>query len=167
MKLLPSQILSEKFEYRSDLSVNDFGFVLQWLFMEDIRYKGVNLKGTFVLQNTFEITPKHQPIHIRNFEREVSYVKGSFRSDYGNGTIVSFSVRPNSIFMIFFLVCIFIGSVSTILVIKNGFSRESIPFLLFFLLIFPLAICLFAKSAKKAIKNEFISVLNLKEMANW
>jgi hypothetical protein len=167
MKILPTPLLTEKFEYYSDLSFNEFGFSLQKLFAEEIEYKGVNLKGTFVLQNTFAIVPKRQNVNIRNFEREISYLKGSFKSDYMNRTSVSFTVRPNSIYLIFFIALLVMGSGMLIGTINNDEHTEVYAFMFFFLLVFPAVTCVFARSVKKTIKNEFITAFNLKEKEKW
>jgi hypothetical protein len=102
MHLLPKQIRKEEYHYYSDKSVEDLKTDIQQLFKEMEGWSSsANLTGEFVSEYEFVMTPKWQ-LATRAFERETPYLDGQiFRNDL-DITQVAFTVRPNSIFVIFF-----------------------------------------------------------------
>lgn len=167
MRLLPKQIWKEEFQYYSYKSVDDLKFEIQQLFDQSEGCDpSVNLTGKFISEYEFKMTPKWQFAIIQSFEREISFLKGRIFNDELRRTQVTFTVRPNSIFLIFFLLFPAIG----VFALRSGDIEGDIDKIRFigfiFIFIVPALMLLFGHLAKQGIKNRFIATFNLKPLSN-
>lgn len=163
MELLPKQLRKEEFEYYSDKSVKAFRIEMEQLFEKTYGLNfSINLVGEFVSEDEFKITPKWQFIIIRHFERDAAYLNGKIISQGKNSTLVKFSVRPNSIFVIFFFVFPVI-SVALLISYFNGDSGKTdmLVVIAVFGIVTPLVSMLIARSVKNGIKQTFVTTFNL------
>lgn len=123
-------------------------------------HKKINLTGKFISDNEFELTPRWQAINIRSYERELSFLKGKIYVDELNQTKVDFSVRPNSIFVIFF----FIFPIVAIFIYFSNTNEDYLLPVLIFGIIVPL-ICLgIGQISRNIIRDRFIETFNLKKI---
>ena len=165
MRFLPKQIWKEEFNYYSDKSVNGLKTDIQQLFDETEGWNfSVNLVGEFTSEFEFTMTPKWQFIFIKNFERQISYLKGHIFSDEFKRTQVTFTVRPNSIFLIFFFICPMFGISALTTDNINGDDEVRIVGLILTTAA-PALMLLFGHFAKKGIKNRFVRTFDLKPIS--
>lgn len=163
MRLLPKQIWKEEFNYFSDKSVDGLKTDIQQLFDKTKGWNfSVNLTGEFTSELEFKMTPKWQFAIIKNFEREVSYLKGQIFADEFKRTRVTFTVRPNSILLIFFILFPVFGIIALTTDNITGDINEARIVGLVFTLIAPALMLLFGHFAKQGIKNRFIKTFDLK-----
>ena len=163
VRLLPKQILTEEFCYYSDKSIDELKTDIQNLFDKTKGWNfSVNLTGKFISEFEFKMTPKWQLITISNFERDISYLNGQLFSDKLKRTRVVFTVRPNSIFLIFFLIFPIIGTYIFINENTNGDNIDIKIAGLVFTLIVPAITLIIAHFAKQGIKNRFVETFDLK-----
>jgi hypothetical protein len=162
-KLLPKKIWKEEFQYYSEKSIEELKNQIQELFsVSQDKIGGVNLTGAFTSEFEFEMTPIWQLIRIRNFERSESYLKGRIFSDELNRTCVTFTVRPNSIFLMFtFLFPLFGLAVLTSDNVKSDKNDLKIVGFVFTLLV-PAIMLVSAHLANRRIKKTFVETFNLK-----
>lgn len=163
MRLLPKQICIEEFNYFSEKSVDGLKTDIQQLLDKTKGWNfSVNLTGEFTSEFKFKMRPKWQFVIIKSFEREVSYLNGYIFIDELKRTRVTFTVRPNSIFLIFFflfpVVGIFVLTTDNI----QGDIDESRIVGLVLTLVVPALMLLFGHFAKQGIKNRFIKTFDLK-----
>lgn len=118
----------------------------------------VNLAGEFTSANEFTLTPKWQLAVIRNYERDLTYLKGKIYVDELHRTRVDFTVRPNSIFLIFMILFPFIGS---IMLLATSKISNAPPIGIFYAFIVPVVLISLGFFAKRAIKNRFIEAFKL------
>jgi hypothetical protein len=163
VKFLPKQIWKEEFNYYSDKSVDGLKTDIQQLFDKTKGWNfSVNLTGEFTSEFEFKMTPKWQFAIIKNFEREVSYLNGQIHSDELKRTLVTFTVRPNSILLIFFFLFPMFGIfVLTTDNIKGDIEDARIGGLVFTFVV-PALMLVFGHFAKQGIKNRFIQTFDLK-----
>lgn len=163
MRLLPKQIWKEEFQYYSDKSVDGLKSEIQQLF-DNTRglNSSVNLTGEFTSDFEFKMKPKWQFVVIKNFEREVSYLNGQIFSDEFKRTRVTFTVRPNSILLIFFFVFPLFGILALTTNNIKGNTPEFLIVGLAFAFVVPALMLVFGHFAKQGIKNRFIKTFNLK-----
>ena len=103
---------------------------------------------------------------IQSFEREISFLKGRIFNDELRRTRVTFTVRPNSIFLIFFLLFPAIGVFALTSDDIEG-DIDKIRFIGFiFIFVVPALMLLFGHLAKQGIKNRFIATFKLKPLSN-
>jgi hypothetical protein len=163
VKLLPKYIWKEEFQYYSDKSVDGLRAEIQRLFDKTKGWDfSINLTGEFTSDYEFTITPKWQFAIIRNYERQVSYLFGRIFSDEFKRTQVNFTVRPNSIVLIFFFLFPLFGIVALTSDNIKGDANEVMIVGLVFTFVVPATMMLFGYLAKKAIKNRFIKTFDLK-----
>jgi len=163
VRLLPKQIWKEEFNYYSDKSVEGLKKDIKQLFEgKKLKNYSVNLTGEFTSEFEFKMTPKWQLVNIKNFERELSYLNGNIFADEFKRTRVIFTVRPNSIFMIFFFGFPFFGLIGLTDGNLNSEFDETRIIGLVFTFAVPTLMLLFGHLAKQGIKNNFINALNLK-----
>jgi hypothetical protein len=163
VKILPKQIWKEEFDYVSDKSVDSLKSDIQQLFDQTKGWNfPVNLTGEFISDNEFKMTPKWQLVVIRNFEREISYLNGKIFQDEFKRTRVIFTVRPNSIFPIFFFLFPLFGLFA---LTNNNAGQQRSRILVvgvIFTFVVPIVMLVFGYFAKKGIKDRFITTFNLK-----
>jgi hypothetical protein len=155
------KIWKEEFNYYSDKSVDGLRMDIRKVLDESWDFS-VNLTGKFASEYEFEMTPKFQLAIIKNFERDVSYLKGQIFGDLSKGTRVTFSVRPNSIFLIFSILFPLIGIFVLTVDTMDGSQDKSRSTALFFTFGVPVFMLLYGYFAKQAIKNRFIRTFDLK-----
>lgn len=162
MKLIPKHIWKEEFQYYSDNTVDGLKSDIQQLFDKTNGLNfSVNLTGEFISDYEFSMTPKWQLAIIRNIEKSLSFLNGKIFSDEMNRTRVTFTVRPNSIFLILFFALPIIGFFE---IISNNLYRDAYYESIFgvtFILVIPTLMLLFGYLAKQGIKNRFIETFNL------
>ncbi|MEJ7677778.1 MAG: hypothetical protein WKG06_07910 [Segetibacter sp.] len=159
MKILLKYIWREVFDYYANRSVDDLRLEIQQLFNRQGANFSINLTGKFISEYEFEMTPKWQFIMIRNYENEIAYLKGRIFQDKEQKTRATFTVRPNSIFLIFFFIFPIIG----ILVLsKSGQNYKDTLAAYLFIIAVPLIVLAFGYFAKQGIKNRFIATFNLR-----
>lgn len=124
--------------------------------------KMINLIGEFTSDFEFRMKPKWQSVVIQNFEREVSYLNGQIFSDEFKRTRVTFTVRPNSILLIFFFVFPLFGILALTTNNIKGNTPEFLIVGLAFTFVVPALMLVFGHFAKQGIKNRFIKTFNLK-----
>jgi hypothetical protein len=163
MQLLPKQLRKEEFEYYSEQSVEELREHIRYVLSEPptLDYS-VNLVGKFISENQFKMTPKWQFIPIRNYERDEAYLDGRMIPQDKNRTQVKFSIRPNTVFVILFFVFPF----GSLMFLSTYFldTTNNIGFLggvFAFAVVVPGINLLLAGSAKKRIKENFISTFHL------
>lgn len=162
MQLLPKQIWKEEFTYYSDKPVDVLKADIQQLFDKSRGWDfSVNLTGEFTSEFEFKMTPKWQLAIIKNFEREVSYLNGQLFADELKRTRVTFTVRPNSVFLIFFFLFPILGIFSLTTVTTGGLDESGIVGLIFTFAV-PAVMLLFGHFAKQGIKNRFVKTFDLK-----
>ena len=163
MKFLPKQILEEEFQYYSDKSVEGLKTEIQQLFDKTKGWNfSVNLTGEFTSEYEFKMTPKWQFAVIKNFERQVAYLNGKILVDESKRTRVNFSVRPNSILLIFFFLFPMFGIyILTTDKIEGDIVEARIAGLVFTFLV-PALMLVFGHFAKQGIKNRFIKTFELR-----
>jgi len=163
VRILPKQIWKEEFNYYSDKSVDGLKGEIQQLFDKTNGWNfSVNLTGKFISENEFKMTPKWQFAVIKSFERKVSYLNGHIYSDELNRTRVTFTVRPNSILLIFFfLFPLFEIFALTTDNIKGDVNETRILGAIFTFVV-PALMLLFGHLAKQGIKNRFIKTFDLR-----
>jgi hypothetical protein len=165
VRLLPKQIWKEKYNYQSNKSVVELKSDIQQLFEKSKGWDfSVNLTGEFTSDFKFKMTPKWQFAYIKNFEREISYLNGELRQDEFNKTRVTFTVRPNSIFLIFFIAFPLIGLLALTSNVTNEQKNDTLVVGLVFIIIVPLLNLLMGHYAKKSIKDRFVKTFKLKEV---
>lgn len=158
MKLL-KPLFPEKFDYYSEKPANRLKADIQKLFSKTkAEYSGVNLKGKFTSEFEFTMTPKLQFITIKFFEKELSFLEGEIYSDEFKRTRVTFWVRANSIFFIFFFIFLIVG----ITILNNTSNDDGIRLGLFLTFVIPLLKLFVAHIAKQLIKDRFINTFDLK-----
>ena len=163
MRLLPKQIWKEEFYYYSDKSVDGLKSEIQQLFAKTKGWNfSVNLKGEFISDYEFKMTPKWQFAVIKSFEREVSYLNGQIFSDELNRTRVTFTVRPNSILLIFFFAFPLFGIFALTTNNIKGDVNEARIVGAIFTFVVPTLMLLFGHLAKQGIKNRFIKTFDLR-----
>ena len=119
------------------------------------------LTGEFTSDYEFKMTPKWQWVTIRSFEREISYLSGQIFSDQFKRTRVTFTVRPNSIVLIFFFIFPIFGIFAvTTGNINSDIGEAGIVGLVFTFLV-PALMLLFGHFAKQGIKKCFIKTIEL------
>jgi hypothetical protein len=163
MKLIPKHIWKEEFHYYSDNTVDGLKSEIQQLFdkTKGLNFS-VNLTGEFTFDNEFKMTPKWQLVYIRNFEKDLSYLNGKIFSDEMNRTRVTFTVRPNSVFLIMFFAFLLFGLFE---LISNNLFKDvyyASIFGVIFILVIPTLMLLFGHLAKQGIKNRFIETFDLR-----
>lgn len=165
MRILPKQLRKEEYHYYSDQSVEELRSEIQQLFDKTKQSNSyVNLTGVFVSEYEFQMVPKRQPVTIKNFERDMSYLNGQIFIDALKRTQITFSVRPNSIFAIFFFVFMVVGILAlTLNNIKGEISEVKILGFVFTFLV-PVMMLLFGYFTKKAIKSAFVKAFDLKSL---
>ncbi len=99
---------------------------------------------------------------IKNFEREISYLNGQIFPDEFQRTRVTFTVRPNSILLIFFFLFPTIGIFALTTENINGDKNEVRIVGFVFTIVVPLLMLLVGHFAKQGIKNRFIKTFDLK-----
>ncbi|PAC26502.1 hypothetical protein BWI92_25650 [Flectobacillus sp. BAB-3569] len=162
MRLLPKQIWKEEFQYYSDKSVDGLKSEIQQLFDKTNGWNfSVNLTGEFISEYEFKMTPKWQFAVIKSFEREVSYLNGQIFSDEFKRTRVTFTVRPNSILLIFFFVFPLFGIFALTTDNINGDINETRIVGAVFTFAVPALMLLFGHFAKQGIKNRFVKTFDL------
>jgi hypothetical protein len=163
MNLLPAPLRKEYFQYYSPKPIDKLKEDIQGVLDSAKAWNAsVNLQGSFTGRYEFSLTPKFQMMHIRNFERKVAYIHGKLRPDDTNSTIVDFSVRPNSIFTIFFVVFPCIGILGFI---KNIGPEDTTDLLILcglLMFVFPLFFVGMSYVAKQDVKNRFVDTFRLK-----
>lgn len=122
----------------------------------------VNLTGEFVSDYEFKMTPKWQFAVIRSFEREVSYLNGQIFPDELKRTRVTFTVRPNSILLIFFFLFPVFGLFALTTNNLKGEIDEARIIGLVFTLGVPALMLLFGHFAKQELKNRFVKTFDLR-----
>lgn len=163
MRLLPKQIWKEEFEYYSNKSVDGLKSEIQQLFDKTKGWNfSVNLTGEFISEYEFKMTPKWQFAVIKSLEREVSYLNGQIFSDELKRTRVTFTVRPNSILLIFFFVFPLLGIFALTTDNINGDINEARIVGAVFTLVVPSLMTLFGHFAKQGIKNRFVETFDLR-----
>lgn len=166
MNLLPKLLWKEEYNYYSDRSVNELRNDIQLLFNEtDSQAASVNLTGEFISDTEFRMTPKRQFLVIRNYEHETSYLDGQILLNELDKTQVTFTVRPNSIFAIFFFLFPVLGLLSLLFVNKGQPDRQSQFISLVFIVIAPVMMLGQSYYFKQSIRNRFIKKFNLKPIA--
>ena len=101
----------ETFNYYVNLPKQTFIDKLDELFLKKKGYfKKQNLVGKFIdYPDTFIITPKWWFVYIRNFERDPAILKGVATKISDTETKIEIAVRPNSVFLILFVVFLLAG----------------------------------------------------------
>ena len=120
-----------------------------------------NITGRFKDENTFSITHKWSFAIIRWIESDPAYLKGSLKQE-GSSTIIETTVRPNSLFVIFFylMIIFLLLSISGV----NIFNVQSdIPFILIFPL-FSIILFFLIKIYTTGLRKRFERLLNLAPM---
>jgi hypothetical protein len=163
VRLIPKQIWKEEFDYYSEKSVEGLKADIQQLLEKTKGWNfSVNLTGEFTSEFEFQMTPKWQLVVIMGFERKISYLKGHIFLDEFKRTRVTFTVRPNSIFLIFFFLFPMFG----IIALATAANKDAIDEarILGFILTFvaPALIVAFGHFAKQGIKTRFIETFDLK-----
>lgn len=162
MRLLPKQLWKEEFRYYSEKSVDGLKSDIQHLFEKSKDWNfSINLTGEFITEYEFKMTPNWQFVDIQNFERKVSYLKGQLFQDELKRTCVTFTVRPNSIFLIFFFLFPVFGILALTNINTNGDTYNIIAGLVFTLGL-PVLMLIVGHYTKQALKNRFIKTFNLK-----
>ncbi len=163
MRLLSKYIWKEELNYFSEKSVENFKKDIQQLFdNKKGRFSSVNLTGEFISEFEFKMTPKWQLVNIKNFETEISYLKGKIFSDENKKTTITFTVRPNSIFLIFFFLFPILGFLALTTRNLSGDINETRITGLLLTFAAPAIMLLFGHFAKQGIKERFIKTFNLK-----
>lgn len=163
MKFLPKQIWKEEFNYYSEKSVDGLKTDIQQLFDKTKGWNfSVNLTGEFTSEFEFKMTPKWQFAIIKSFERKVSYLNGQIHSDELKRTLVTFTVRPNSILLIFFFLFPMFGIFALTTDNIKGDIQDARIVGLIFTFVIPALMLVFGHLAKQGIKNRFIKIFNLK-----
>jgi len=165
VRLLPRQISKETFDYISDKTVDSLKADIQRLFDKTSGWDfSINLTGEFTSDNKFKMIPKWQLTYIRGAESKIAYLDGQIFQDEHKRTRVKFTVRPNSIYAIFFFAFPLFG----VLVLTgdniNGVKERSTLIIggLFLILVVPTIMVIFGHFAKKGIKERFIKIFNLR-----
>jgi len=122
----------------------------------------VNLTGEFVNTTKFEITAKWQLAQIKSFERMEAIIEGEVSQDELLRTQVIFTVKPNSIFAIFFLIFPAMFLLPILTSDKQRDLMELLPPMAISLLIVPSILLALAYFSKSALKNRFVRVFELK-----
>ena len=149
--------------YYSDKSVDELQADIQLLFNGEWGFF-VNLDGEFTSEHEFKMSPLVQAMPIRWLETQQSFLYGSIQQNEAKRTVVTFSVRANSIFTVFFFLFPLIGLAtwnkdSTISADK--INEVALTFI-FFVPSLMMAISYFLK---RAIKNRFINTFDLKPIS--
>jgi hypothetical protein len=165
MSILPKQIWEEEFTYYSDKSIDEFRMDIQQLLHKSKEWDfSINLTGAFISEFEFEMTPKWQSSFIKNYERSISYLKGQIHTDAFKRTLVTFTVRPNYIVLIFsFLSAMFGIFALSPDNIKGDVENARIAQLVFIFVI-PVLTLAFGYFVKQEIKNTFVKTFNLKSI---
>jgi hypothetical protein len=83
---------------------------LRYLFeQENGLFQAPDLCGHFAGEESFYITPKWSFMSIRNFENDPAMLKGVVSEIGLKRSRIEIVVRPNSIFLIFFIILLFFG----------------------------------------------------------
>lgn len=163
MRILPKQIWKEEFNYYSDKSVDELKADIQQLLNKTRGWDfSVNLVGEFTSEFEFEMTPKWQFVMISNYERNVSYLNGQIYSDELKRTRVTFSVRPNSISLIFSFLFPIFGILFLTTINTRSDIEKNIIISLVFIFVVPAFMLSFGYFAKQQIKNRFVKTFSLK-----
>lgn len=162
MQLFPKQLLTEEFTYYSDKPVDDLRLDMQQVFEKTKGFNFfVNLAGEFTSSYAFEVKPKYQFGSIKGFKGDAAYLVGKINQVDNNNVQVDVLVKPNSMFVIGFFVCLVWGLFRLLFV--HGQSTQDIIIDLVFVFVAPVVIVVVAHFAKAGIKNRFVKVFILKE----
>ena len=148
--------------YYSDKPLESLRFDMEQLFENSKRIRvPVNLTGQFTAQYDFLITPKYQFVTIQNFEQEMSFIRGHISMNKSNKSEISFTVRPNSIFVILFFIFPVFGIIAFMSnMYKSKLANSEIVGFIFTIGV-PLLMLIFGHFAKRQIRTAFIKALDL------
>lgn len=164
MRLLPKPISKEDFDYVSDKSVDSLKSDIQQLFDKSKGWNfSINLTGEFTSDSEFKMTPKWQFVHIRGGDSSEAYLNGRIFEDEYRRTRVKFTVRPNSIYPLFFFIFPLFGLLAlTSDDTRNKDVADIVGLILMVVVVGPGSMLLFGYFAKQRIKDRFIKTFNLK-----
>ena len=153
-------VWKEEHEYYSERSLNDLRNDIKITLRRSDGFDfSFNMKGDFISENQFEITPKWSFVHISNYERDLSYLKGELLAD-SNATKVRFSVRPNTVFLILAIGFFVLGLVT--MIASKAIEGSSLIGGLVISIVVPIVSLLMAYVSKQGIKNRFIRHFKLR-----
>ncbi len=167
MRLLPKKLWKEEFKYYSDMPLDILRDNIVLLTDQRVSAQSnLNLKGIFISDYEFVITPKWQYSILRGYEQNKSnsYLEGKIVDD-NNLTTIHFTVRPNIGFVILLLTCFLIGILLlTIFVLNYKFTEwnDLLNAAIAYTLITPFVIYIVIGYLKKAIRKRFVSTFKLK-----
>jgi len=164
MRLLPKPISKEEFDYVSDKSVDSLKSDIQQLFEKSKGWNfSINLTGEFTSDSEFKMIPKWQMAYIRGGESKIAYLNGQIFEDEHKRTRVKFTVRPNSMYPLFF----FAFPLFMLLILINSDKGNNdivniVGTSLMAFVVIPGTMLLFGHFAKQGLKDRFIKTFNLK-----
>ena len=164
MRLLPKPISTEEFDYVSGKSVDSLKSDIRQLFDKTKGWNfSVNLTGEFTSDSEFKMIPKWQFSRIKGGESKEAYLNGCIFEDENKRTRVKFTVRPNSMYPLFFFIFPLFGLLAlTSEDTRNKDVVDIVGLILMVFVVFPGIMLLFGHFAKKGIKDRFIKTFNLK-----
>lgn len=125
-------------------------------------FKQPNLSGKFVdYPDTFFLTQKWWFGHIRNFEREPAILKGVISKISDTQTEIEISVRPNSIFLMFFIFLLPYGAFNLYRASSTKDLNSTLVGLWSIVFCFPI-LYLIAKGLTKKLRTNFETYMGLK-----
>lgn len=161
MHIIPEALITSSYAYRSDKPLEELKAEIRQLLNDTKDWtNSVNLCGSFTAEFEFEMTPRWQFAIIRSFEQKISYLDGKLLPDENGKACVVFSVRPNSIFSIFFFVFPLLG----VLALMNSNQPNKVEIATLFIGIFPGLMLLVGYFGKKGLKDTFVDYFSLREM---
>lgn len=152
-------------EYKSTLNAQDFKNKLERIFKQGALTFKYNLTGSFINDDEFKAVDKWTiGINIKSFENDPAYLKGKIK-ETNDGTIITLTVRPNSIFLIFGFLCPFVGILTFV---NSGFGSTNQDELIVGLgfIISGLISYLIGRYSRNRLRNKFEQYLDLKKMDN-
>ena len=126
----------------------------------------VNLTGSFLSDYKFQIIPKWQLIRFSGAHKEVASLDGTLAAAGVQRTKVSFNVKANLIFTLFFIISPLFGCVALFGTTVKGKETDTIIAGLAFTFVVPAFMLVSAHFAKKGIKNRFVHFFDLKPASN-
>jgi hypothetical protein len=166
MNFIFKKLWKAEYIYQSDKSIDELKSEIQQLLKKTEGWNfSVNLTGYFVSEYEFKMTPKWSNLVIKGpIETQESYLKGRLYKHESNKTRITFTVRPNIIFLIFFFSSPIFGI--SILTYKpsNGQQNDMLVFGLGLTFIIPFLMLIIGHYFQKTIKDRFVSTFDLKQV---